>query len=361
MTTTMRRGRVGPTGQVVMTVPEVEANEAAWHRARCGGVTATDMRVLTGHGYAEETVYGRWARKVDPDSAPPERDDADIDDDDLRLHLGLAIEPRLAEIAAARIGVTVKRTGLLRNVNTPILLADPDRATSDGGGMELKRTGRWYLQKWAEHPGPQSVYGAVLSPAWETQVQHQMLVTGWPHVHVVAYEADQDRLHHWKVDADPARHEQLAQRAAEFWEHVESHTPPPLDWAPLTDREVKARYPEANGEALTLDAGQAEQATRLLLELQLAEGSVKPLTAQVESIKQQLRAIAGDHSVVTDPTGRELWTWNQQTKAGFDTKALLRDQPELADQYRKVTSYRVLRIKKTTNNNTKDSQDRSVA
>lgn len=331
MTATLTRWSI-PDAKIIMTAKDVEQDRSAWLRLRTTGVTATDMRVLAGHGYAGESVYRCWRGKTDPDSVHEE--DVPGQDEDVRMHLGTEIEPVIRKFAARHLELEIRRVGFLQSRREPLFLASPDGAASDGGGVELKMTSPGSLHEQDQFNQRTNDAGWTIPAGWWDQLQTQLMVSGWPHIWLCALVVDAyvRQFTYWKVLPDTDYQAHLRDLGRGLWRYVEQDTPPPPDFE--NDVEIKARWPVAEPMAVTVDYGTAMEIDRMIADrrdLSEAEKAKKV-------VSNRLAAIAGDAQEVRDPDGNLLYRWNNVGGSVLDQDALARDYPglNLADYKVKV-------------------------
>lgn len=339
MTTTTIPARTGrwsiPAGRVEIPAGRL-ADRDGWLETRRTGVTATDMRVLHGDGYADETVYQRWLDKTKPVDDRPARPGGDI-----TLELGNMIEPVIAHFATRELGVEMRNVGLIRSRSNELLLASPDRNASDGGGAEFKHTSTFYLRNYqvadADYTNRD---GWTLPPAWLTQVLWQLEVTGWTHMHVAALIGDRKRMTYWTVERDQHAQDTLVVLAEMFWWHVLEVEPPPLDWDTITEAAVKARYPQATADSVT--PGNAAEVADWVHRYAALTAEIGPLEKEKKALGLLLKATAGDASEVLDPSGARLYQYVNRARSSVDADRLAADAGLDLDDYRTKTTYRAL-------------------
>ena len=136
----------------------------------------------------------------------------------------------------------------------------------------------------------------------------------------------------------------LMREELSFWEAVEGRAPAPDPVGAESDFEaLKALYPVSEAEVVEATAEVAE-----------ALGKYRHIKAQVTELESALKehratieAHLGSADTLVDGAGNVLATFksNKETST-VDTKRLLADHPELADQYKSVRAgARVLRLK----------------
>lgn len=310
-----------PTADVLLPVADL-GNRAEWLEARRQGVTATDMRVLMGLGYAGETVFGRWLEKVEP---PVDDDDDEAEKVKLQFRLGHAVEEAVARELASQRAIGVARVGMLRHKTTRTLLASPDRSTSDGGLVEIKRSSKWYLDPIGDlYPDIadrwRNLDGYVLPPAWRVQAQHQLLVSGRSHVYVCALVAERNDVTTWTVQADGREQNLLAELADMFWTHVVAGDPPPVEWDNLTKAEIAQRWPSAAKPSVLADD---------VVEVRDMIARRAQMKTDLDAIELRLKGIAGDAVEVVDEDGKKIYSYGNRSRRDFQWKAFHAAHPEI--------------------------------
>ena len=312
-----------PGGTVVIGADAIDQDRDAWLQLRRTGVTATDMRVIAGHGYTDETVYDRWADKL---ATTPAHEDPDTP---LILRLGNMLEPIIQTLAEEHLGVDMRRVGMVRSKHADFMLASPDRNTADGGGAEFKNTSSHYLRNYKDPDSPLTNRdGWTLSPAWWVQAQHQIAVTGWSHVYVCALIGDLRRMTYWTVEPDTRQIDTQEVAAEMFWECVTEQTPPPIEWDTVTAAEVKARWPQATATQTTpanLDEvrGWAARYAQLT-------ATISPLEKEKRGLATLLQAAAGDAAEVVDAEGALLYKYsNRNGTKRLDRDRFAADHPDI--------------------------------
>jgi hypothetical protein len=153
--------------------------------------------------------------------------------EDIRLHLGTAVEPVIQHFAQHHLGVEFRKVGFLQSKRDRILLASPDGQAADGGGAEWKMTAPAYLRGYDETGNLRTnADGDVLPAGWYDQTQAQLLVSGWSHVHVAALVVDQytRKFVYWKILPNERYQQHLWGLARPFWQRVEQNEPPEPNW-----------------------------------------------------------------------------------------------------------------------------------
>lgn len=168
------------------------------------------------------------------------------------------------------------------------------------------------------------------------QCTHQMIVTGYRRAHLAALIGGND-ARRYVIEYDPELAAALIARAEDFWRHVETRTPPEV----VTLHDADKRWPISKDIQLETDVP-----TVVALEkLKDLKGKIKALETEAEAHELTVKKFLGEADCLIDTTGKTLATWRMQSRETLDMKALTADHPEIAAEYKRVSKFRVLRIK----------------
>jgi len=172
------------------------------------------------------------------------------------------------------------------------------------------------------------------------QVQWYMAVSGLPRWYLSVLIGGQ-QYREWIVERDDELIDMLLKRAQEFWQLVESRTPPAIDASKATSAVLSALHPAADA-VLDPPAALPDDAATLAENYLEAKQMLKLAEEGVRYIENRLKDELGDNAVGL-AGGYEI-TWKPRKRSTFDTTALLNDHPEM-QQYRVTTEYRVFGVK----------------
>lgn len=279
-----------------------------WLRMRTTGLGGSDLAIITGDStYSGQSPYQLWLDKT--------ADDDPIEESNDLFWFGQEVEPILADRFTTDTGIATRNTGMWQEKANSWALANPDRFTADGGILEIKTTssftgnGKAYLR--GEIPA-----------AHRVQLTWYMHVTGRHQGHLITL-VDRTVII-LPLDYDRALGEHLHQVAAEFWAHVETRTPPPLDLTTITPDEVTHRYPEVLDPDSTVEALIPDAALDDVHNLRELKADKKDIDEEIKSIETRLKAQVGDREYLT-VNGQPIARWQQiKGRATFDTDAVLR-------------------------------------
>lgn len=302
-----------------------------WLEERRRGIGGTDCLILMGEGqYEDETPYFVWLKKVEGYKVPS----------NLAMRRGHELEPLVADRYVEETGHSLIETGMWAHPKHPEILGSPDRLVVDEdgnwiGGFEAKTTLDRTARKW----------GSECPARFEWQVRHYMSILDLPWFDVAVLVVDTWEVLYWRVERDMAKERALIAACTEFWRtYVVPRIPPEPD-ALMSAAEVAARYSVVGEKTLDLDpfSDTGWQVVELTQERRMLQERVKADQKRLERIDISLKDIAGEHEeVVVD--GQRAYTWRQQTRTSIDGKRLREELPEVAAEYERSSTYRVLRF-----------------
>ena len=171
------------------------------------------------------------------------------------------------------------------------------------------------------------------------QVQHYMAVTGYKGTYIAALIGG--NTFRWKfIPRDEGLIAMLVQLEADFWQHVQNETPPPLDGSSASARFLAERFPNSMSNFRIELPNQAEQ---LIQQYDEASQQIKLLTERKQEAENLLKEMLGSHE--TGTTGDHLVTWKNVIQERLDTKTLKAEHPTLYKKYANQTSCRRFTIK----------------
>jgi len=256
----------------------------------------------------------------------------DAPEDDARQYWGHRLEPVVRDWLAEQIGHAIelpKHT--FRSPEYPFMFGNLDGVVaSRHEGVEIKTGDKFTANEFGEVGTDEVPVRYVL------QCVHYMVVTGIQRFHLGALLGGND-ARHYVIDYDAELAQMLIDRARAFWAHVQSRTPPDV----VNLHDADKRWPRSSEKAVVAGT-----------DIVLALDALKALRAQEKEAAEKadaaeltLKAFIGDADTLTDAQGRRLASWKSQSRESLDTKALTAAHPDLAAQFRRVSNFRVFRIK----------------
>jgi putative phage-type endonuclease len=296
------------------TVAPYSTSEADWKAHRMQGVGGSEIGVLLGHTpRAWQTKHGLWLIKTGL-----------VADDRTSglMKRGAEIEPIILNAFTEKTGLAVRRLGLQQSKRNPRMLLSPDAIAEDGAVVEAKLVSRYGRGKWDD--------GVPLMYEW--QVRHALAVTGKSKGYLIAKDADTWEDDVYEFEARVGDFEQLSAVVDEFWSHVESLTPPPIDYATVDGDELAARFPIVDPDS-TAEAAIPELVLSDVERLRVVKDTLRSLTDEKDEIETRLKGQIGDREYLT-VNDRPVARWKQiKGRSAFDRKRFKNDHPGLEKIY----------------------------
>lgn len=172
---------------------------------------------------------------------------------------------------------------------------------------------------------------------YAAQFMHGLSITGRRYCLVAALRSFDDVDIYW-VRRDDETIAAMREKEVVFWnEHVLGDTPPDT----FTFDDVKLLFPNDNG--LSIDA--TPEVALKVQELAKVKAQIKDLEDAEEVLKHQIADFINPFSILKFD-GKEIASWKGQSASRLDVTVLKEELPDIAAKYTKVSTTRVLRLKK---------------
>ena len=290
---------------------------AEWLGERRKGIGGSDAPVIAGVN-PYRSLMDLWLDKTGEYSE-------DIDNE--AMYWGRTLEDVVAREFSKRTGLRVRRNNaIIYHPEHDFMLANVDRlVVGENAGLECKTTSAFFKD---DGTCPDLYYA---------QVQHYMAVTG-RELWYVAVLAGGQRFYIYSVPRSDFYINELIEKEREFWQLVQSGTPPEFDGSEASARILDRMYPEGEGEielpadafglvAQYEDAAERERAARL--EKDEAANKLKAMLGNAE------RGAIYDRKV----------SWANVRQARFDSKRFKADHESLYQEYCREFAFRRFSIK----------------
>jgi predicted phage-related endonuclease len=319
---------------VVATYP----NREAWLKARRLSIGSSDACTILGIPFVpgaepKKSPLELWAEKTGKPGFEPE-----TNGDNIRLRFGHAAEPIVSDAASKVLEEDqwIYDPGdftIARNVDDPHLAATVDRLVgsknpetiidrfveADGPG-ELKTVELYAAKDWDHEP---SHYALV-------QVQHQMLVGGWPEAWVFAMVGF-SQFKHYHVEANSTFQAMMLQELDQFWSCVERDEPPAVDASDACRKALAILHPdEVEGETIHLGT----YFHTLALKRREAIAMVKYGEAQRNLAEHELMLAIGDAEIATVEGLDKAFRWKVEPRKGY-TRTVEPSRPRIFREVKK--------------------------
>lgn len=290
---------------LVMTVEQMQDHQA-WLDLRNKGIGGSDAGVIAGVN-PWKSPWKLWMEKTG--QAEPD----DLSDNEA-VYWGTALEPLVADRFTEVTGKKVHKQGMVVSDKYPWLFANVDRlVVGEDSGLEIKTANARAEDAWSGDNIPDSYY---------LQCQHYMLVTGLSKWYIACLIGGQ----HFVYKEIPRNEEDISllfEAEKDFWErNVQQHVMPELDGSRDCQKALLNRF--AGGQIETVDLPEAKD---ILAEYDAAEAAAKAADADLETIKNRLRALLGDNENGTC-YGRNFAWKTIKGRTSIDSKKLQKDFPE---------------------------------
>jgi putative phage-type endonuclease len=293
-----------------------------WLAVRKQGIGSSDAAAAVGlNPYKSQLEL--WLEKTGRDGNLPK---ADPHDEESPMYWGNLLEPIVAAHYSKRTGHRVRR------INAVLQHPDPDKAwmlanidrevtgSSEVQILECKTAGINGARLWKEGV-PEYV---------QLQVQHQLAVTGKAAADVAVLLGGQHLEIH-RIERDESLIARLVQLERQFWNYVETDTPPPADGSASAELALRCLYPEDQGQIV--DFSQDRQLSATFSDLLSVRQSIADYEKLEARFKQTIQQAMGEASKAVFETGSVTWK-KARDSSGLDVTTLLKDHPELAQRYR---------------------------
>ena len=270
-----------------------------------------------------QTRYQLWAHKTGlvPTVTDPAKEKI--------FARGKRLEPVILQMFEDESGLHVDhRNRRFQDSEYPFLAAEIDGETGNEN-IDAKTAQPFARHLWGESGSDDiPIYYAA-------QFMHGLMVTGRDVCHVAAM-IGLDDFRIFRVERDDELIALLRERELEFWDLVQSQTPPPIE----TAEDALSVWPTSHLETAEVTEGVVD----LVQELKLVKAQIKGLETREAELRDAILPAFQDAEAI-EHAGRILATWKTQNASRLDQKTLASQQPEIFEQYKVTSSTRVLRIK----------------
>lgn len=252
--------------------------------------------------------------------------------DNEAIRIGHDLEQYVAERFMEATGLKVRRSNYMyRSQEHPYMIADVDRLViGEDAGLECKTASPYQSDKWADGSVP--LHYLVLC-------YHYMAVTGKRTWYIAAVILGREFVYH-KLSWDDALIQRLIEVEGDFWNHhVLANVIPDPDGSKVCDS-VLEQYFHTAKKASTIElVGFDDKLARR--EQLLAD--IEELQSEQKQIEEEIKLFMQDNELAANENYRVSWSNVETTR--LDTKRIKQEQPEIYENYARVTSSRRFQIK----------------
>lgn len=290
-----------------------------WLEYRKLGIGGSDASVVCGISRYKSPVE-LWMEKT---NQLPQQEAGEA------AYWGTILESIVRNEFTKRTGMEVKQLGqILQSVEHSFMLANLDGVCEhpDYGPciFEAKTASAYKAGEWDD----------AIPDEYLLQIQHYMAVTGYRGTYIAVLIGG--NTFKWRfVERDEELISMLINLEADFWEHVQNMTPPPLDGSDASARFLAERFPNS------VPASKIElpdMADALLTQYDEACEQLEAVAERKQEAENRLKEMLGDNEVGT-ANGR-IVTWKSIVQDRLDSKALKAEHPTIYQKYINKISYR---------------------
>ncbi len=247
---------------------------------------------------------------------------------------GTVLEPLMVSEFTKRTGIEVSRQKqLLQSKEYPFMLANLDGLCEhpDYGTVifEAKTASAYKAGEWED----------AIPDEYMAQIMHYMAVTGYKGAYIAVLIGG--NTFKWRfIERDEELISMLVKLEADFWEHIQSETPPPLDGSESASRSLSERFPNSVPKSQIV---LPDSAAELIAEYDAASEQIKVVTKQKQKAENLLKEMMGENEIGT--VGDSVITWKSVSQERLDSKTLKSEHPTMFKKYANKTSYRRFSIK----------------
>ena len=247
---------------------------------------------------------------------------------------GTILESVVRTEFSKRTGIEVQCVNqLLQSEEHPFMLANLDGVCEhpeyDTCIFEAKTASAYKTGEWDD----------AIPDEYQLQIQHYMAVTGYKGAYIAVLIGG--NTFRWKfIERDEELISMLIELEANFWNHVQNGTPPPLDGSDASAKFLAERFPDSIPKSQII---LPDTATELLQQYDTACEQLNIATEKKQYAENLLKEMMGDNEIGT--SGDRVITWKTILQERLDSKTLKAEHPALCKKYTTKTSYRRFTVK----------------
>ena len=294
-----------------------------WLEFRKTGIGGSDASVVCGMNRYKFPVE-LWMEKTNRQPSQEARESA---------YWGTQLEPLVREEFSKRTGLDVKLAKcILQSEEFPFMQANLDGVCHDTNFgdciFEAKTASAFKIGEWENS----------IPDEYMLQIQHYMAVTGFKAAYIAVLIGG--NTFRWElVKRDEEIISAMIELEKDFWECVESDTPPQLDGSEATSKFLTEKFSVSKKSQIELP----DNAADLILKYETASKKIDELTEEKQFAENMLKQMLGENEIgVLD---KKIVSWKSVSQERLDSKTLKSEHPALYKKYANTTTYRRFSIK----------------
>lgn len=305
-------------------VPTSNISREDWLQLRATTIGGSDASAILGLN-PYKSPYTLWLEKTN--KVIPE----DISGKEA-VRLGTDLEDYVAKRFTEATGKKVRRENytIFRD-DMPYAHANYDRmVVGENAGLECKTTNALHLSKFKNGEFPANYY---------CQCMHYLMISGAERWYLAVLVLGIE-FKVFVIERDEAEIEALRAAEADFWEMVQTDTPPELDGSPSTVESLNEQFPDTDPDEFADLTGNAAD----LALIDECNAQIKALEEKQAAAKARIMQSMGVCEF--GGYGGYSVSWKPQKRSTFDRKKWEKENGKIPDEYFKISESRTFRFKK---------------
>ncbi|MBD5112365.1 MAG: hypothetical protein HDT42_07530 [Ruminococcaceae bacterium] len=309
------------TAKIVTSTENLPYEE--WLEFRKSGIGGSDASVVCGMNRYKSPVE-LWMEKTG--RQPPQEAGESA-------YWGTQLEPLVREEFTKRTGIEVRLAKcILQSEEFPFMQANLDGVCHDPNYgdciFEAKTASAFKMNEWENS----------IPDEYMLQIQHYMAVTGFKAAYIAVLIGG--NTFRWQfIKRDEEIISALIQLEKDFWNCVETDTPPQIDGTDASAKFLVEKFAESKNSQIELPDVTAE----LIQKYTAASTEISALTEQKQLAENLLKQMLGENEVGI--IGENIVSWKAVSQERLDSKTLKAEHPTPYKKYANSTSYRRFSIK----------------
>ena len=290
---------------LILSCHEAETDHQKWLQTRNAGIGGSDASVIVGLN-PYKSPYQLWLEKTGQAEAP------DLSGNQY-IYWGHKNEANIADWFQEDTGKKVRKLGTLRSRAHPFMLANVDRAVmGEEAGLEIKTAGVSQAKKWK---------GDEIPDAYYCQCLHYLAVTGADRWYIAVLIGGNEAIRK-TVERNDEDIKALIEAEKDFWDHVVTRTPPPVDGSASCAAALSERF-KGGGESIILPS----RTDAMIESLQNDKTIMDALKKQITQKENAIKELMGDAEEGDTDHYRVLW----KTQSGRESVPLAKIKKSAPD------------------------------
>ena len=300
-------------------------SKSNWLKWRSKGLGGSDAACICGISKYKSPVE-LWMEKTGQ-IKPKESGEA--------AYWGTILEPIVRKEFSLRSNLKVKIIkSMLQHSKYDFMLANLDGVVIDPECgeciFEAKTASIFKSDQWDDDNIPQE---------YMLQIQHYMAVTGYNKTYIAVLIGG-NQFKYKVVERDDELINMLIKLEEDFWEHVVTNTPPPMDGSEASKELLNKLYPLSNAKTQII---LPDESINLINQYELSKDKEKEACEMKEEAANKLKIMLGDFECGNSNDRTVLWKSYESEK--LDTKKLKEEQPDIYSRYITKSQLRRFSIK----------------